>query len=143
MNLNINCILTKISKVAFIFRKHFLPEHKEIQDISLPLKSRDDINNTVKEILPGSALSMYLYFYNREYQKYNLFKDLKKTFRLMTREEFAHKRALILTLKKLSDEYNLREEKKILNLLHEKNIEVIEEELRKIKEGITVYKEKA
>jgi len=129
-------IVRKISKIVFFFRKIFLPENKDLQDMNLPLKSTGDIKSNVKEILPKKALNMYLYFYNREYQKYELFKDLNKTIRLMTREEFAHKRALILTLKKLSDGYNFKEEKKILNLLHEKNIEAIERELKKVKEEI-------
>jgi AAA15 family ATPase/GTPase len=69
-------------------------------------------------------------------------KDLKKTIRLMSREEFAHKRALILTLKSLADKFNYEENIKILKLLHEKKIDAIEEELKKIKKGINLYKER-
>ena len=131
-----------MQRVILFFKSMFSTDTKRMKNISSPLRSRADIEDNLKNILPEQALNMYFSFYNREYKKYDVIKDLKKTIRLMGRNEYARRRALTLTLKRLSDEYNFIDNRSILDLLHEKNIEAIEDELRRVKEGMLEQKEK-
>ena len=106
-------IAARIARCVLFLRSLFVSEEADSRRLRFPLRSTGDIKGEIKEILPQRALKDYLYFYNREYKKYGFVKDLKKTIRLMRREEFAHKRALILTLRKLADRPGAQQNKKI------------------------------
>jgi len=136
-------IAARISQLTLLVRSRFSPEDTGHRDLNLPLRSTGDIKGKAREVLPQVGLRDYLHFYNREYRKYGMVKELKKTVRLLTREEFAHKRALTLTLRKLADRHGFRENQKILTLLRERNIEEIERELIKAKRELDTNAAKA
>jgi len=106
-------IAAKISKLILFLRTRLSPEDTRARNLNVPLRSTGDIKGKARKVLPQIALHDYLHFYNREYGKYGMAKDLKKTVRLLTREEFAHKRALTLTLRKLAERHRFQENQKI------------------------------
>ena len=119
---------TVINKIRSFLQKIFLsPPEKPVS-----IGSLEKIDYKTKRMLPPSAQNLYLHYYNREYRKYDSVKEMKKTIKLMSREEFAHKRALKLIIKSLSEKTKGAERVSILQLLEEQDIEIIEEKLQKV-----------
>jgi hypothetical protein len=96
--------------------------------------SSSSMASRISEVVPQRAIEDFWRFYSREYRKYDTVKEMRKSIRFLTREEFAYRRASILTLcRLLARERNGRHQKSILDLVQHEDLEKIEERLRQLK----------
>lgn len=127
-------MLRKIIKSVPVVATYLNRQKKRFFDLSESPKCSRHLNPKVKEIVPRRGIDDFWRFYDREYLKYNSVKHMKKSIRLMSREEFAYRRALMLTLRSMM----ILDKKKdggdsILDLLRHEDVEEIETKLRQLK----------
>ncbi|MBN2468382.1 MAG: hypothetical protein JXD19_09560 [Deltaproteobacteria bacterium] len=76
-----------------------------------------------------------MHYFNREYVKYEVLKKHSATLRKSSAHDFARRRALILTLKKLADRHEAGTNLTVLHLLREIKPEIIEKTLKEIQDS--------
>lgn len=107
---------------------------KRIERQPRPVLFSDSLDPKVKDVLPQRGVEAFCRYYNREYRKYNSVKNMKKSIKLMSQEEFAYRRALMLTLRSVLILDNKEEDgDSVVELMKHKNVEEIETKLRQLK----------
>ena len=108
--------------------------NKTERDRNVPWACSSYLELKIREVIPERGVEDFCRFYNREYRKYDSVKNMRKSIRLMTKEEFTYRRALILTLRILleNDEEGQKRES-IVDLVRYEGLEEIETRLKGLK----------
>lgn len=127
-------IFTKLMESVPTMVPYLKRRKKRSSGPSGPMMGSSSLEPKVKGIVPQRGIEDFCRFYNREYRKYNSVKHMKKSIMLMSREEFAYRRALMLTLRSLMIlDKNEDGGDSILELMRNEDVEEIEMKLRRLK----------